>query len=325
VFNAAHGEGMDLNGEFGDDFFGVPAPITEAASTNTGTGAVAAAVADIGQLQATSYRLSYDGASYALIRTDTGAAVTTTGTGAAGDPLLADGLSLVISGAPAAGDEFVIQPLEHVGAGLSTLLDDPSAIAVAAPTRTAADVGNAGSATISAGAIIDVADPNLLAAATIEFIDASTYSINGAGSFAYTSGADIDVNGTRVQISGVPVAGDQFTIQSNAGGSGDNRNAFNILEQLATGLFDGGATSLQARVSQLVTEVGIQTASANNQRDAQTALLAEIESNIDSVRGVNLDEEAADLLRHEQLYQAAAQTMAVAGSLFETLIAALRR
>jgi flagellar hook-associated protein 1 FlgK len=78
-------------------------------------------------------------------------------------------------------------------------------------------------------------------------------------------------------------------------------------------------------VSQLVTEVGIQTASANNQRDAQTALLAEIESNIDSVRGVNLDEEAADLLRHEQLYQAAAQTMAVAGSLFETLIAALRR
>jgi flagellar hook-associated protein 1 FlgK len=95
----------------------------------------------------------------------------------------------------------VIQPLEHVGAGLSTLLDDPSAIAVAAPTRTAADVGNAGSATISAGAIIDVADPNLLAAATIEFIDASTYSINGAGSFAYTSGADIDVNGTRVQTS----------------------------------------------------------------------------------------------------------------------------
>jgi flagellar hook-associated protein 1 FlgK len=42
------------------------------------------------------------------------------------------------------------------------------------------------------------------------------------------------------------------------------------------------------------------------------------------VRGVNLDEEAADMLRFEQLYQAAAQTIAVADGMFSTLLAALR-
>jgi flagellar hook-associated protein 1 FlgK len=202
---------------------------------------------------------------------------------------------------------------------------DPSAVAVAAPTRTSANLANTGNAAISAGEVADITDPNLLATATIQFINATTYSVNGAGSFAYTSGADIVVNGTRLQITGAPAAGDQFTVQSNVGGIGDNRNAFNILDNLGSGLFNGGTTSLQGRVSRLVTDVGIQTANANNQRDAQSALLDELEQNLDSVRGVNLDEEAADLLRYEQLYQAAAQTMAVAGSLFDTILAALRR
>ena len=325
TLNAAHREGMDLNGQPGGDFFDVPGPVADAASTNTGTGAITATITDLGSLEATNYRLVYDGAAYALLRTDTGAPVAMTGTGTAVDPFIADGLSIEVSGAPAASDEFLIQPLEHVGAGLSLLIEDPAAIAAAAPTRSAADLANTGSATISAGQIIDANDPNLLATATIQFLNATTYSINGAGSFAYTSGDDIDINGTRVQISGQPAAGDEFTIGSNVGGIGDNRNTFNILERLNAGMFNAGTTSLQGRVSRLVTDVGIQTASASNQRDAQSALLDEIDANIDSVRGVNLDEEAANLLRHEQLYQAAAQTMAIANNLFETMIAALRR
>ncbi len=62
-----------------------------------------------------------------------------------------------------------------------------------------------------------------------------------------------------------------------------------------------------------------------NQRDAQGLLLQQTEQALDSARGVNLDEEAANLLRHEQMYQAAAQTISVADTLFQSLLFAIRR
>jgi flagellar hook-associated protein 1 FlgK len=208
---------------------------------------------------------------------------------------------------------------------MSVLVDHPARVAAAAPTRTSVGLSNSGTASISAGRVVDVTDPNLLTTSTIEFLDATTYSINGAGSFAYTPGADIDINGTRVSINGTPAAGDQFVIEANAGGVGDNRNALEIVASLAGSLFDNGTTTLQNAASHLVTGVGAATAESANRRDAQGLLREQSQLKLESVRGVNLDEEAANLVRLEQMYQAAAQTIAVADTLFASLLAAVRR
>jgi flagellar hook-associated protein 1 FlgK len=325
TFNAAHRQGMTLNGQLGGDFFTLAAPQTFPALSNTGSGTVAVTVADVAALAPTSYRLTYDGSSYSLLRADDGTAVAMTGSGTAADPFVADGLEIVVGGAAAAGDQFALQPRDYAAGAIGLLVTNPAQVAAAAPTRTRAELANAGDATISAGSVVDATNPSLLATATIEFLTPSTYSIDGAGSFAYTSGGDIVVNGTRVQITGTPAAGDRFVIESNAGGVGDNRNALQIIERLRAGIFDGGSVSLQAAVGQLVTDVGAQTVENQNRRDAQKLLIDQTRQRLDSVRGVNLDEEAADLLRFEQLYQAAAQTMAVADSLFNTLLMALRR
>jgi flagellar hook-associated protein 1 FlgK len=322
--NALHRNGMDFNGALGADLFSVPPPEALAADANAGTGTVAVALADLGGLEATRYELTYDGAGYTLTRTDTGAAVPLTGSGTALDPLQADGLSMVVAGAPVAGDRFLIRTVDQVPSGLALMLADPAAVAAAAPTLTRAALANTGAAQISAGTVIDATDPNLLATATIEFLDPATYSIDGAGAFAYTAGADIDVNGTRVRITGVPAAGDQFTIEANTGGIGDNRNALALLDGLASGVLDGGAVTLQGAVAQLVTRVGVQTAETNNRRDAQALVLDQTRTALDSVRGINLDEEAGDMLRYEQAYQAAAKTIAVADGLFSSLLNALR-
>ena len=215
--------------------------------------------------------------------------------------------------------------MSGVPGGLGVLIGNPSQLAAAAPTRTRTSLANVGNASISAGSVADVTDPNLLSTATIAFIDPVTYRINGSGSFAYTPGADILINGTRVQITGTPASGDQFVIEPNTGGAGDNRNALAIIGDLGGGLFDAGTTSLQSSVGRLVTNIGIQTANTQNQRDAEQVLVNQATESLDSVRGVNLDEEAADLLRYEQQYQAAAQTITVANSLFDSLIAAIRR
>jgi flagellar hook-associated protein 1 FlgK len=217
-----------------------------------------------------------------------------------------------------------LKPLEHLGGSIGLLVTRSADIAAAAPTRTSALLANTGTASISPGRIIDVTNPSLLATATIAFLTPTTYSINGAGTFAYTPGADIDINGTRVQITGTPATGDQFVIQSNAGGTGDNRNVQDMIARLRDSVFDGDV-SLQDASAALITAVGSRTAELTSQRDVQSLVLEQNRDRLESVRGVNLDEEAADMLRFEQLYQAAARMMTVADSLFQTLLNTLLR
>jgi flagellar hook-associated protein 1 FlgK len=322
--NAVHRNGMDAEGRLGGDFFSIGAPQSFAAAANVGTGVVATTVTGVAALEPTNYRLTFDGAAYTLQRVDNGTVVPMTGAGTLASPFVADGLSIVVSGAPAAGDQFFLKPLEHVAGTMGLVVTRPADIAAAAPTRTSAALANTGTGSISAGQIIDVTSPGLLATSTIAFVDATTYTVNGAGAFAYTPGGDIDLNGTRVQISGIPAAGDTFVIQANVGGTGDNRNLQALIERLRGSVFDG-EVSLQDAAAGLITNVGSRTAEVTNQRDVQQLVLDQSRDRLESVRGVNLDEEAADMLRFEQLYQAAARMMSVADSLFQTLLNTLLR
>ena len=131
-------------------------------------------------------------------------------------------------------------------------LTDPSGIAAAGAIQTSAADTNTGSATISGGTVVDAANPNLLNTTTIQFLTPTTYSVNGAGSFAYTSGGNIALNGWQVQISGTPAAGDVFTVQSNASGTGDNTNALANVNQQTQGLLSNGTTSISGAVSALI-------------------------------------------------------------------------
>lgn len=322
--NAVHRNGMDAEGELGGDFFAIGAPQTFSAAGNTGSGALAVTITGVAALEPTNYRLTFDGTAYTLQRVDNGAVVPMTGAGTGASPFVANGISIVVSGTPAAGDQFYVKPLEHVAGTVSLLVTRPSDVAAAAPTRTITALANTGTAGISAGEVIDGTHASLLATSTIEFVDATTYTINGAGSFAYTPGANIDINGTRVQITGTPAAGDQFVIEANTGGTGDNRNIQALVDRFHDSVFNG-EISLQDATAGMITNVGSRTAEATNQRDVQEIVFQQNRDRLESVRGVNLDEEAADMLKFEQLYQAAARVMQVSDSLFQTLMNTLLR
>jgi flagellar hook-associated protein 1 FlgK len=322
--NAVHRNGMDAEGQLGGDFLSIGGPQSFAGAANAGSGSLGVTVTGLAALEPTNYRLTFDGSAYVLQRVDNGAVVPMTGAGTVGSPFVANGLSIVVSGTPAASDQFYLKPLEHVAGTVSLLVTRPADIAAAAPTRTSSALTNTGTATISAGRIVNVANPSLLATSTIAFVNATTYTINGAGSFAYTPGADIDINGTRVQISGTPAAGDEFVIQSNVGGTGDNRNVQALIDGFYQSVFSG-EISLQDATAGLITNVGSRTAEVTNQRDVQKLVLQQNHDRLESVRGVNLDEEAADMLKFEQLYQAAARMMQVSDELFKTLLNTLLR
>ncbi|MDJ0941594.1 MAG: flagellar hook-associated protein FlgK [Woeseiaceae bacterium] len=324
-FNAQHNSGMDLRGNLGGDFFAIDPPTVLYSGNNAGTGTASATVADLGSYTGANYILDYDGANYSLTREDTSEVLTLAGTGTPADPFVADGIEIQVAGTPAAGDQIMIRTGQDAAQSIRSLITDPQAVAMAAPTRSLASFGNTGDATISAASVVDATDPNLLASATIEFTSPTTYSINGAGSFAYTDGAPITINGTEVTISGAPLTGDQFTIEANFGASGDNSNGLQLAEIQSVGLLDNGAISINENYGRLVSSVGATTSQIQASLDAQNVVVQNAQDAVLSNSAVNLDEEAAKLIQYQQAYQAVAQVVSVASTLFDSLLAATRR
>ncbi|HXA36377.1 MAG TPA: flagellar hook-associated protein FlgK [Steroidobacteraceae bacterium] len=323
--NSQQAQGLDLSGQFGAPIFSVAAPQAVGSSKNTDATTASVTVTGLGALTANDYVLAYNAGAYSLTRTSDGTTVPLSGNGTAGNPLTADGLSIVLSGTPASGDQFLIQPTATAASSLKVVLSDPSKIAAAGAVLASASNGNSGGATISSGTTQNAANPNLLNPATIQFTSPTTYSINGGANQPYTSGGNISFNGWQVQISGTPASGDTFSVNSNAGGAGDNRNALASAAAQTAGVLSGGTISVTGAVSALITGLGSQAQQINTAQAAQSAVNSQALSSVQSTSGVNLDEEAAKLLQWQQAYQAAAQALVIGNSLFTSLIDAVNK
>jgi flagellar hook-associated protein 1 FlgK len=327
VMNEQHHAGLDLNGNLGADFFTTGGVLVQTNGFNAGTGSIAVTrtAGGTGALTTADYVLTSSAGVWGLQRTDTGAAVAMTGTGTALDPFVADGISIVVSGTPVSGDRFLIKPTADAIGGLQVAITDPDEIAVAAPITTAATGSNIGSGKISAGEVLDATDAALRSPVTITFTSATQYTVTGDPTvYTYTAGSNIDANGWRVQISGVPAAGDTFTVKDNTSGAGDNRNALKLAQVLNQPVLNGGSTSLNAATGQFVGRIGVQTSQAQVTSAAQKVIYDEGVAALESVSGVNLDEEAANLVRYQQAYMAAAQMIRVADSIFQSVLEAVR-
>ncbi len=322
--NQQQNAGLDLTGQLGANLFSVGAPLASASTKNTGGVTAAVNVTNVGALTTNDYLLSYKGGAYSLTNAADGSTVPFSGNGTVATPLTADGLSIVLSGTPASGDQFLVRPTVQAAGSFSVLLSNPSKIAAAGAVQATSAAGNTGSATISSGTVVNAANPSLLATTTLAFTSATTYSVNGAGSFTYTPGGNITQNGWQVQISGTPAVGDTFTVQSNAGGTGDNRNALLSANLQSTPVLQNGTASVSSAVSALVTGIGSTAEQINTAQIAQAAVNTQAVTDQQSVSGVNLDEEAAHLLQWQQAYQAAAKALQIGSSLFQSLLTAVQ-
>ncbi|MCC7413383.1 MAG: flagellar hook-associated protein FlgK [Gammaproteobacteria bacterium] len=320
-FNAQHRSGMDLDGNLGGDFFSVQPPQALGDSANTGSISLALDTGALGSLTTSDYALSHDGTNFTLLRLSDRSSQTLTGAG----PFNVDGMLIAVTGAPAAGDRWLLQPTRAAARDIALAGTGVRQIAAAAPVRAQASRANVGAATVSGGTVLDITDPNLLNTTTLVINDPpTTFQVNGAGPLIpFSSGANIDVNGWRVQITGAPLPGDQFVIGANSGGVGDNRNALALVGLQSSRLLDGGNASYGEANSALVSQVGTQSAQARTRLTALSALTSHARDARAEVSGVNLDEEAANLMRFQQAYQASAQVISSAQAAFDTLLRVL--
>ena len=323
IANAQQNAGLDLKGQLGANLFSIGAPTAVESSKNSGNASASVKVTNTGALTASDYLLSFNAGVYALTRTGDGANVPLAGNGTAANPFVADGLSIVLTGTSANGDQILIRPVAGAAGTLKVVLSDSSQLAAAGAVQSTAANTNIGQAIIGGATVLDSTNPNLLTPTSIQFITPTTYSINGAGSFAYTSGSNIGLNGWQVQISGTPATGDGFTVKSNAGSPGDNRNALTFANQHSVGVLTGGTVSLSGAVGALLTGAGSLAQQVNTAQTAQAAIYSQAQQNFQSVSGVNLDEEAASLLQWQNAYQASAKALQIGSNLFQTLLTAV--
>lgn len=343
MMNQQHQLGQDLNGELGGDFFVPPSPAVYSNTQNKGEGVVTASVvapADYAALTGSDYKLRFDGgSSYTLIRLSDNKQ-TVFPSGLPETPV--DGLSLSTTAGAIPGDTYLIRPTVNGARDIAVGVADPAKIAAALPIRASAALSNKGEAKISSGTVNpsptnpDPAHPttdvNLKNPVTIRFGSANTFDVfdakTGTGlatGVPYRDGGDISFSGWTAQITGIPAAGDEFMVGANTNATADGRNAL-IMAELQTrntlGAPEGGlpTTTFQGAYAQWVSDVGNKTRELQVTSTAQASMAEQSVATQQSYAGVNLDEEAANLMRYQRAYQAAGKAMQISNTLFDTVL-----
>ncbi|HZW14178.1 MAG TPA: flagellar hook-associated protein FlgK [Noviherbaspirillum sp.] len=337
TFNAQHRLGQDQTGAMGGDFFNMPTTFRAASSSANDTTAAAEidfTVTNAGALTTSDYRLQRVNGEYLITRLSDKTQVYPTASTA--DPTVfpssveIDGfrLNLASTNPPADGDVFLIRPTATAAASFSVAIKNTLNVAAAAPIRTAASTSNTGTGSISAGTVNGPApvNPDLKDPITIRFTASNQYELFASSdlttplaSGTYTAGGNITFNGWTVQVSGAPAAGDTFTVSANDG-LGDNRNAVLLGALQSANTLVGGTTSYQGAYAQLVNLVGNKTREVEVTSKAEAKYLEQAITAQQSESGVNLDEEATNLMRYQQAYQAAGKVMQTANQMFEMLL-----
>lgn len=327
-FNEQHSLGMTLDGNLGGDFFSLNQPEVRASKTNSGSGYINVNVADAGQLESENYIFTFDGTNHILFNEETGSVSPMTGDGSSGNPFMAKGLAIELSSPINTGDRIQILAYGNAGS-LSVNIDKVNDIAAQGALNSSYNLNNLGSASVGDVDVVDVNHPNLLDPVTIVFTSATTFDLTNNSTLAttshtYTDGAVFSQNGWSMVMSGAARTGDEFDITPNISGSSNNRNTLELSSIDTKKIFGNGTISLNDRTDAIIGDYANSTRRAELSRNAKQAIFDKVTAEKESISGVNLDEEAANLLRFQQAYQASAQGISAANSMFQTLLNAIR-
>lgn len=270
------------------------------------------------------------------------------------------GLSISLNnGAPpfAAGDKFDLKPLSIAAQNISLATSRPEDLALASPLKGEKTLTNLGNAEIDKLTISSVgqAGNRLIQPDTFtdgplavtylgnnQFLleDSGTPAVSETITYAGTDYQNLLAASTNFtnagfdfSVKGVPKVGDTFSIDYNVGGFEDNRNGLMLGNlQNADMVRINAATTVNAdkyqtfnqAYSELVGTVGTQTSQARVASASSKSLLDQTTAWHESLSGVSLDEEAADLVRFQQTYAAAAKILSTSQTIFDTLLQAAR-
>lgn len=355
TLNRSQADGLDLNGLQGANIF---TDINSVAmqqsrvltpSSNGGSLTAQVAITDVSLVPTDEFEIRYNGTDFIMTNMSD---QTTTNLGPPGGAGTVHATPFGFEftetgGVPANDDSYVIRPTENSAALMQTAMTDGSAIAASAAVEITPSQNN-----VSAGKveIVDMIDPIAAQTAMPMRIDVLE---SPAGVFNYTitdnlgatsapipypppPAAPLQVNlpplpspaAFTIEISGTPSgiapnAPEQFFI-GDAFGVGNSGNAVAMAKTQELGVTNGGQETFAQSLSKSTAVVGSKANSAELVADTAQALYTQAFNRNQATSGVNLDEEAANLLKFQQAYQAASQIISTANTIFDTILSAVR-
>ncbi len=352
AFNEQHKQGVDLDGNQGENFFNVREPQVygNKGNSNANIGVTATFDTDnIDDLRAADYTVGFEGDGSGNVvpvvtRNDNGETVDFDQDAWNDDgELKFGGVSVEFGSAPAPqeGDTFEIQPVRRAGEGMETAISDLDKIA--AGDAGFINVGNNTGNSFEREGDLNVSD---LGISSDAFADNRKYQfeVDSDGSLTLTPAANIMVNGTSVDaadlsdveleagdeievdgisftVDGLPDTGEtsSLTVSQTIFATGDNRNAL-ALQELQSKNLVGGRASFSGAYGAMVSDVGNRTNITQVNLDARQGLTDQLEAVQQSESGVNFEEEAANLIKYQQFYQANAKVINTASTVLDTIL-----
>jgi flagellar hook-associated protein 1 FlgK len=326
--------GRDQNQKQGAPMFGLPLIPSSAATTNTGNGVLAVTMTNPALTYPSDYSVKFDGTNYTITRisdgsggVDTNGSAISAATTYSSLPQTVDGLNFSLSsGQMQAGDAITVYPYDQTMGGVKVIMTNGANIAAAGGAiAVSANATNAGSGSLAITGLTGTLASNLPSStANVKFVDSTHYQVQqGSGSYGESTALvnnQVTVNGVTMTLTGYPKSGDTFSLGPNNFGIADNSNvaALDTLQTSSTLL--GNTTNFSSYYSSIIGTVGLAGQLYQATSQAANNSLTTATTSQQTVSGVNLDEEAANLLNYQRQYQASAKVITVASSLFQSLL-----
>lgn len=340
TINTQHVVSVDENGNFGQNVFEINRVLAKSSSSNSGD-----ALIDVGfakklndELTTSRYLLEKTATSWQITNMESGnSSVFATGFP---PPLTFEGMDIDLrSGTASAGDTFLIEPTSTFASTIRCVLNSPDSVATAYPIKVSSskDYGISMSTGeldyVAINASLPVVPPELADDFIITF-DQSTGVFNIAKQSAPSiiiatdtfipSSTDqkITHGAWSFTVSGNIPDGAQFLINTTKGTqpSGDNRGISDLASKQFENLFLGKTETIHGVYENIVANTGSLAHNSSINANAQSALLSQATQRRDEISGVNLDEEAASLIKLQQAYQASAKIIQIADKMFQVLM-----
>ncbi len=331
-FNEQHRLGQDLNSEQGGDFFSIGQPQAYSHTRNTGVAEVIDTsfdAANIDQLRATDYTVRFQDGEPQVTRKDNGQTLPADAVSWDDNVLSFGGITLEFSGPPANGDRFEVQPVRRATANMESQIIDLDKIAAGSFVASSGNLAVSG-LRAEAGAFANAPLHDFTLSTTggattvTSPTDPALFTVNGEpydDTVSIVAGDRINLDGIEFVVGEVPADGEEatFSLTVSASGTGDNRNAL-ALQNLQSEALVAGRSSLSQAYGGMVSDVGNQTNIVKVNLEARQGLTAQLKAVQQSESGVNLDEEAANLIRYQQFYSANARVIDTASTVFDTIL-----
>lgn len=317
-FNAAHENGVDLNGDDGKPLFSILSPQVSADAANGGDARVSATLAPGATLD--DMRLIFDGTDWTLADASSNSV-------SGPMPLTLNGVTVDAAAPGVAGDVYRIRPARPAAAIAVNQLA-PEELALSTRWQTAAAQTNAGDAHIEVkldGTASNAGTPpftlSVAPDGSLELYDSSA-TPPLAPIATGPAGSDwLQGDGFAVRLTGTPAPGDSFRIEHAGPNEANNGNAQQLLalrdRSGAGGTFGNALDSLRSTITTSLSET-------SNRRDLAVARRDGAAEALQQSSGVDLNTEAADMVRLQQAFQANARIIQVSREIFDAILTATR-